>query len=63
MTTDADRLKQRMITRAFLEKIKQMVNDTKLENFPKLQCCLLQSYVMITGGCGSGDYSLATPTL
>jgi len=63
VTVTADRLKQRMITRGFQEKVKQLVNGAKLENFPKIQGCLLQSYVMITGGCATHDHCLVTPTL
>ena len=60
MTVFAEKLKQRMISRGFQDKVKQLVNGTKLGNFPKLQGCLLQSYVVITGGFAAHSHSLAT---
>ena len=33
------------------EYLKTLIDNNKLEDYPKPQSCLLQSYVMITGKC------------
>ena len=49
----ADMAKKKLITTDHQEYLKTLIDSNKLENYPKLQSCLLQSYILITGELGS----------
>ena len=44
-----DLAKKRLITPDHQEYLKTLIDNNRLEAYPKLQSCLLQSYILITG--------------
>ena len=44
-----DLAKKKLITPEHQKYLKMLIDNNKLEDYPKLQSCLLQSYILITG--------------
>ena len=45
----ADLAKKKLITPEHQEYLKMLIDNNKLEDYPKLQSCVLRSYILITG--------------